>query len=169
MPAHPGPAFGGVTRGADFPETTARQRGPGPRASCPHVATHANAAEVGRAQTCGQDARAPRKRVAHNRAEGADCLGARASRPHVSTHTNAAEWGAPPRQRRGARKRAGRMPAVPGPAFGGVAHGADFPEATARQRGLGARASRPHVSTRTNAAERGAPPANAAPNRAGSA
>ena len=78
-----------------------------------------------------------------------------------ATHANAGE--------RGARQRAGMMPARPSPAFGGVAHGADFPETTARQRGPGPRASCPHVSTHANAAERGAPPANAARNRAGSA
>ena len=165
MPAVPGPAFGGV---ALPPRRSRRRRGLPGCAGIPARTFAAGAAPAGKharraplpgprsVETCGRDARAPRKRAAPRsptfvrgadvragmpahpgpafggitlqppkvRAEGADCLGARASPPARLRQARRRRGSTPAAPRspafmRGADVRAG-MPAVPGPAFGGI-------------------------------------------------
>ncbi len=138
-PAHPGsaplPGIAGIrgtlrgSRGCGaalpgaraFPPTPRRAgtcgleaRGPGPRLR--RGCASPGGRRAGR-QRAGGDARAPRKLA---RAPLRGIAGIRRARGLAL---------APSRQCRGGRERAGRMPAVPGPAFGGVA---PFPAGAAR-------------------------------------
>ncbi len=99
-PAHPGPAFGGV-------------------GVCAFVSA------LRCAETCGQDARGPGPRLRRGwglrfRVGAALCGNVRAGCPRSRAPPSAGLGFALFCRRCVVRRRAGRMPAVPGPAFGGV-------------------------------------------------
>ena len=139
-----------------------RRRGPGPRASCPHVPAHRSIAAEGAVVA---PRRAPRIPAMPRNGARARFPDARASRPHIGNPQRRSPGATQPRRRRGPGPRAScphvSTPPKAGPGTAGVPARTSSPR---RRRGLGARASRPHVPARRGV---GGEPRAPVPNRPG--